>query len=88
MINGQINTRFPFDGIPRPDLLVPGMRCKFCGRGAIYWLSGKGAWNLKAPLPHYQCLACGVLFHDDYPRNSKEYFKKYYPKIENLYKNG
>lgn len=64
---------FPVDGIPRPGLDVPGMKCPLCGHGAVYWLDGKGAWNLDAPLPHFKCWWCCQVFHAPHPELSKQH---------------
>jgi hypothetical protein len=46
-------------------MIVPGLRCKLCGFGAVEWLSG-GSWVLTGegiPQPHYLCYNCQGVFH-------------------------
>lgn len=53
---------YPYDGVPRPGLDVPGMRCPLCGRVGVLWMSGK-CWSLlPIPPPHFQCNQCGDVF--------------------------
>lgn len=61
---------YPYDGIPRAGLDVPGMVCPECKRVGVYWMSGKN-WMLDVAPPHFQCNQCGESFAAPPPVTSK-----------------
>ena len=77
---------YPIDGIARPTMEVPSMKCLICGREGVQWIGGK-VFGLNPEKCHFLCLQCTAMFEGDYPKSAKREDFKRYEQPWNLWRN-